>query len=151
MNVGTRQEKQCKNEKECDQFLFLKQLSSPKYLVRQGLAIREHESVERNLIQMLKTRAEDVPELNQWFEDRRYISPAIINELIEMMGNAVLGSILQNIRRNSGLFGLTADESRDTSNKEQLTCILRWVALPDLTTHEDFLGMYLIRNLKLKQ
>ena len=63
-----------------------------------------------------------------------------------MMGNAVLRSILQDIRRNSGLFGLIADESRDISNKEQLTCILRWVALPDLTTHENFLGMYLIEK-----
>ena len=34
------------------------------------------------------TKAEDIPELNRWVEDRRYISPAIINELIEMMGNA---------------------------------------------------------------
>ena len=114
--------------------------------MRQGLAIRGHESMESNLIQMFKTRAEDVPELNQWVEDRRYISPAIINELIEMMGNAILLSILQDIRRNSGLFGLIVDESRDISNKEQLTCILRWVALPDLTTPEDFLRMYLIEK-----
>ena len=104
MNVGARLEKQCKNEKECHRFLFLKQLSSLKYLVRQGLAIHGHETMGSNLIQMLKTRVEDVPELNQWVEDRRYISQAIINELIEMMGNAVLRSILQDIRRNSGLF-----------------------------------------------
>ena len=146
MNVGVQLDKQCKDEKECHRFLFLKQLSSLKYLVRQGLAIRGHESMESNLIQMLKTRAEDVPELNQWIEDRRYISPDIVNELIEMMGNAVLRSILKDIKRNSGLFGLIADESRDISNKEQLTCILRWVTLPDLTTHEDFLGMYLMEK-----
>ena len=146
MNVGVQLEKQCKDEKEFHRFLFLKQLSSLKYLVRQGLAIRGHESMESKLIQMLKTRAEDVPELNQWIEDRRYISPDIINELVEMMGNAVLRSILQDIKENLGLFGLIADESRDISNKEQLTCILRWVSLPDLTTHEDFLGMYLIEK-----
>ena len=146
MNVGVQLEKQCKDEKECHRFLFLKQLSSLKYLVRQGLAIRGHESMESNLIQMLKKRAEDVPELNQWIEDRRYISPDIVNELIEMMGNAVLRSILQDIKGNLGLFGLIPDESRDISNKEQLTCILRWVSLPDLTTHEDFLGMYVIEK-----
>ena len=61
-----------------------------------------------------------------------------------MMGKAVLRSILEDIRDNSGFFGLIADESRDISNKEQLTCILRWVSLSDLTTHEDFIGMYLI-------
>ena len=77
--------------------------------MRQGLAIRGYESMETNLIQMLTTRAEDVPELNRWVEDRRYISPAIINELIKMMGNVVLSSILQDIKGHSGLFGLIAD------------------------------------------
>ena len=71
MNVGVQLEKQCKDEKECHWFLFLKQLSSLKYLVCQSLAIRGHESMGSNLIQMLKTRVEDVPELNQWIEDRR--------------------------------------------------------------------------------
>ena len=118
-------------------------MSSLKYLVRQGLPISGHESMESNLIQTLM----DVPDLNQWVEYRRYISPAIINELMEMMGNAVLHSILQDIKGNSGLFALIADENHDISNKEQLTCIQRWVALPDLTTtHEDFLGMYLIEK-----
>ena len=51
---------------------------------------------------------------------------------------------MEDIRDNSGFFGLIADESRDISNKEQLTCILQWVSLSDLTTHEDFIGMYLI-------
>ena len=37
-----------------------------------------------------------------------------------MMGNAVLRLILQDIKENSGLFRLIADESRDISNKEQL-------------------------------
>ena len=63
-----------------------------------------------------------------------------------MMGNAILCSILQDIKGNLRLFRLIADESCDISNKEQLTCILRWVTLPDLTTHEDFLGMYLIEK-----
>ena len=122
-------------------------MSSLKYLVRQGLPTRGHESLESNLIQMLMTRAKDVQDLNQWVEYRRYISPAIINELMEMMGNAVLRLILQDIKGNSGLFGLIADETRDISNKEQLTCMQRWAALPDLTTtHEDFLGMYLIEK-----
>ena len=64
------------------------------------------------------TRAEHVPDssLNLWIKGRRYISPGIIdNEFIEMMGNAVLRSILQDIKENSGLFRLIADESRDVS------------------------------------
>ena len=64
MNVVTRLEKQSKKKKEGHQCLFLKQLSSLKYLVHQGLTMHGHESMESNLIQMLKTRAEDVPMSN---------------------------------------------------------------------------------------
>ena len=64
-----------------------------------------------------------------------------------MMGNTLLRGILKDIKDNSGLFSLLADESRDISNKEQLTCILRWVSLPDLEINEDFIGMYLIKKL----
>lgn len=50
------------------------------------------------------------------------------------------------MKANSGLFGIIADESRDISKKEQLTCILRWVSLSDLVSHEVFIGMYLIEK-----
>ena len=63
-----------------------------------------------------------------------------------MMGNTLLRGILKDIKDNSGLFSLLADESRDISNKEQLTCILRWVSLPDLEINEDFIRMYLIKK-----
>ena len=63
-----------------------------------------------------------------------------------MMGNTVFRDILRDIKDNSGLFSLLADESRDISNKEQLTCIIRWVSLPDLEINEDFIGMYLINK-----
>ncbi|CAB4016965.1 zinc finger MYM-type 1-like isoform X1 [Paramuricea clavata] len=146
MNVGAQLNDKYKGNQELHRYLFLKQLSSLKYLVRQGLALRGHERIDSNLIQLLKTRAEDVPELNNWIENRQYLSPIIINELLEMMGNTALRSILEDIRNNSGFFGLIADESRDISNKEQLTCILRWVSLSDLMTHEDFIGMYLVEK-----
>ena len=124
--------------------LLLKQLSSLKYLARHGMALRGHDQMDSNLIPLLKTRAEDVPELTNWIENKQYSSPVIINELLEVMGKAVLRSILEDIRDNSGFCGLIADESRDISDKEQLTCILQWVSLSDVTTHEDFIGMYLI-------
>ena len=97
---------------------MLKQLSSLKYLARQGMALRGHDQMDSNLIQLLKTRAEDVPELTNWIENKQYLSPVINNELLEMMGKAVLRSILEDNRDNSGFFGLIADESRDISNKE---------------------------------
>lgn len=51
--------------------------------------------------------------MNSWIEEGHYLSPVVINELVEMMGNAVLRSILKDIQGNSGLLGLIADESRD--------------------------------------
>ena len=71
-------------------YLLLKQLSSLKYLARQGMALRGHDQMDSNLIQLLKTRAEDVPELTNWIENKQYLSPVIINKLLEMMGKAVL-------------------------------------------------------------
>ena len=59
-----------------------------------------------------------------------------------MMGNAVVRSIVRDIRQASTLFSIIADESRDISNKEQLTCVLRWVSTIDLSVHEEFIGMY---------
>ena len=125
MNVGAQLDSKYKDDQKLHRYLLLKQLSSLKCLARQGVALRGHDQMDSNLIQLLKTRAEDVPELTNWIENKQYLSPVINNELLEMMGKAVLRSILEDIRDNSGFFGLIADESRDISNKEQLTCILR--------------------------
>ena len=43
--------------------MLLRQISSLKFLLRQGLAIRGHEELEGNLLQLLKLRSEDFPDL----------------------------------------------------------------------------------------
>ena len=43
--------------------MLLTQLSSLRFLLRQGLAIRGHDEVEGNLIQLLLLRSEECPEL----------------------------------------------------------------------------------------
>ena len=118
MNVGAQLDNKYKDDQKLHQHLLLKQLSSLKFLARQGVALRGHAGMDSNLIRLLKTRSEDVPELVNWIENGHYLSPIIINELLEMMGNTVLQSILEDIQDNF------ADESRNISNKEQLTCIL---------------------------
>lgn len=52
--------------------MLLKQLSSQKCLLRQGLAIREHEDLEGNLLQLLKLRSEDCLQLNTWISEKKY-------------------------------------------------------------------------------
>ena len=120
----------------------MKQLSTLRCLARQGVSVQGKTDVDSNLFQVLKVRAEDVPGLLDWIKDGKYLSHDVINELINLMGNEVLRSIVADIHQQSKLFRIISDESRDISNKKQLTCVLRWVSTTDLSVHEDFLGMY---------
>ncbi len=70
------------------------QLSSLRFLLRQGLAIRGHEEIEGNLMQLLLVRCEDCSDLKQWINDKKYLSSDIINEIIKNMSNSVLRRVL---------------------------------------------------------
>ena len=50
--------------------MLLKQLTSLRYLVRQGIGVRGHVEEEGNLHQLLKCRAEDIVGLERWLSDR---------------------------------------------------------------------------------
>ena len=119
--------------------LFLKELSSLRMLLRQGLAVRGHTEEEGNLTQLLLLQTEDDADLKTWLSNKQYLSGDIINECISSMGHYVLRDILIDIY-SAGMFAVLADETRDISNKEQLTICIRWVA-SDKTINEDFVGM----------
>ena len=108
-------------------------------MLRQGLAIRGHKDEESNLYQLLKLRCEDCQELSVWFERHQYLSHDIINELIILMGNALLRNLLSKIRE-ANWYAVIADETRDISNREQLSLSIRWVDESYLI-HEDFIGL----------
>lgn len=76
---------------------------------------------DSNLIQLMKTRAQDVPYLEQWLKENKHLSHNIINGLYEIMANTVLRGLIQDIQQ-SRLYSIIADESRDASNREQMTC-----------------------------
>ena len=118
---------------------LLKQLSSLKYLVRQGTSIRGHTDDEGNLIELLKCRSEDVPVLTDWLKHSSYKSHDIINELIQLMAHEVLRTLLHDVRE-AQWFSLIADETRDISGSEQLSVSLRWVD-DNYTIHEDLVGL----------
>lgn len=68
------------------------------------------------------------PVMRQWLNEKKYMSPEVINELICMMGQAVLRRLLYNITRvTPNWFGIIADEATDVSNREQLKLSIRWV------------------------
>ena len=92
----------------------MKQLSSLRYLMRQGLPIRGHDTFEGNLFQLLQLRSEDDTQLSSWLREKKYFSPEIINEQIELMANSVLRSILSQIY-SAGWFAIIADEATDVS------------------------------------
>ena len=114
---------------------LLRQLSSLRFLLRQGLAVRGHEDLEGNLLQLLMLRSDDCPDLNCWIRERKYFSPAILNEQIALMGLSLLRKLLSDIR-SAEFFSVIADEATDISNKEQMTVCIRWVD-EDFLIHED--------------
>ena len=135
---------QVKHEQKHHRTMLLKLLKTLKYLARQGLPLRGHnedsESFEGNLYQLLLLQAQDCPGMDIWLHRREYISPEIINELIEKMGNSVLRRILESIR-TSLWFSILADEATDISHHEQMSLSIRWVD-DNFEIHEDVLGLF---------
>lgn len=54
-------------------------MSSLRYLVRQGIALRGHNEEKLNFIQLLNLRAEDDENLKKWLlkKSKKYTSPII--------------------------------------------------------------------------
>ena len=75
-------------EQKTNRDILMLQLSSLKYLARQGLSIHSHTEEEGNLQQLMKIRLDESGiSSTKWFEDGNYMSHDIVNELIQMMAN----------------------------------------------------------------
>ena len=119
--------------------ILLIQISSLKFLLRQGMAVRGHEEIQGNLPQLMLLRANDVADpVKKWVYDGKYMSHDVMNELITALGQATIRKIINHVQSVRS-YALLVDETRDVSNKEQLTLILRWVD-SDFEIHEDFIG-----------
>ena len=106
--------------------MLLKQLSTLRCILRQGLAVRGHSEIESNLQQVLKLRAEYDGELSTWLSEGKYLSLTIINEQIELMANYLLRHMLSEIRL-SPWFAIVVDEATDITYNEQLCIVIRWL------------------------
>ncbi len=104
-------------------------------MVRQGISVRNDHSSGSNLTVLLK---QVLGECN-WVKENKYQSPEVINELINLMANKVLFSLLSDIHKNRW-FSILADETRDISNREQLTIPLRTVS-ESYEIKEDLFGL----------
>lgn len=71
-------------------------------------------------------------------KNAKYLSKTIQNELIQCCGEVILDDIISNVKK-ARYFSIIADEAHDSSNKELMSVVLRYVS-PDLEIKEDFVG-----------
>ena len=76
-------------EKECARDMLRLILASIRFLARQELALHEDVEESSNLIQILRLRAENKPEILQWIEKsaRKHTSPENQSKMLEMMAH----------------------------------------------------------------
>ena len=68
-----------------------------------------------------------------------YISPDIQNQVIQVLGDHILHKILISVKE-AKYFSMIADEVTDSSNKEQLAVVLRYVNRADTCIREDLVS-----------
>ena len=94
-----------------------------------------------NFREILQVVAKHDPIVKQWLEqgprNATYLSPEVQNMLLHIMGD-MLRKLISDSVRQAGFFSLLADESKDTSKKEQLAIIVRYVDEKAII-HERFL------------
>ena len=97
------------------------------FLARQGLSVRGSGSDENsNLLQALKMRSADLPELDKWMKGRfKWTSPDIQNELIKLLAREVSLKIADSVAGRP--FAIICDGTTDVSGKEQESLCVRFV------------------------
>ena len=98
--------------------MFLQEVNSLRFLARQGLAFRGHEKEEGNFYQVMNLQAAN-HHIKHWLSSQKCMSAEILNEIIELMAQDLLLSLLSGIRLVP-YYALIADEKRDIAGFEQL-------------------------------
>lgn len=80
--------------------LFLQEVHALMFLLRQGLSLRGHTEIEGNLHQLLLSQAasDQDNDLKEWVLKGTYLSHDIINELVELVANNILRSLISDVR-----------------------------------------------------
>jgi hypothetical protein len=98
-----------KQQQEQRRRLLMAEVSSLKYLLRQGISFRGHTEEDGNLFQLMQLRSADIPDLNQWLNNKKYLSHDTINELAKEMSLMILRSICVEVNLEMKLFALYID------------------------------------------
>ena len=123
--------------------ILLTILQNIKFLARQGLPLRgDGKEDNSNFMQTFLLRAEDNKEIYEWLKRKNetYTTKDIQNEMIKLMAHACLREITKELQM-AQYYTIMADETTDSSNKEQLVNVFRYVD-DDLHVHEEFVGLY---------
>lgn len=120
-----------------------------RYLTRQGIALQGHTKVEGNLQQLLLEWSHDNEVITAWLSENCYTCHQTVNELIDLMGQSLLRSLLLKIRSNQcpPWYSIIADEANDVCNTEQLSLFIRWVDNMYLIC-EETVGLFRVPNMK---
>ncbi|KAJ8888617.1 hypothetical protein PR048_008109 [Dryococelus australis] len=103
-------------------------VSSIKFLVTRGLALRSKQEKEGNLYELLELRGNEIPDIKDWlFKRHNWLSHVVRN-------------LNQDIKKNK-YCALIVDETTDNSTKEQVSSSLRHVN-DDFDVFDDFIGLY---------
>ena len=82
-------------------------------------------------------------------ERKKYLSPAIVNEQMSIMGLDVLQTLLDTINKCSPpWYAVVANEATDVVNREQFNLSIRWVS-DDYDISEDPVGLIVFPIQKL--
>ena len=104
-NILTLANSALKKDQEERREMLMKQLHSLRFSLCQGLAVRGHSDTdEGNLYQLMKFQAVSSSQLQSWLRDKKYQSPEIVNEQIQLMSKHVLRSLLTIIKSRTFLF-----------------------------------------------
>ena len=121
-DIGEQPSQQHAAQKVKNRQALYQSLSS---LGRQGLAIRgDGNESDGNFQQLLQMKAMDDPNLAEWLRRKEnvYTSPEIQNEIIKVMGLQILRDVSADLQA-SPFLTVMADETTDSSNREQVTLI----------------------------
>ena len=127
--------------------MLMKVLLFIRYLGQEGLALWGHgkriESFEGNLHQLLPLEAADDDKMKAWLHKKQYFSPAITNEIINIMGVTILEKILTDIKTTKW-YAIIVDEATNALHTEQMSLSVRWVN----KISEDTLGLMELSSTK---
>jgi len=110
---------------------------------KQNIAIRGHTEEKSNFAALLNLQAENdsilAAHMARGDPRRKYTSPTIQNELIELCANQIRESLTKACNL-SGCFGFIADEATDCATREQISICVRFFDHEKGEVCENFLG-----------